>query len=80
VPATLEALDAVEGFNQGSDDWYVRRVIACVTLDGRRHEAYCYFWGGQHDIAHTPVVAANAEGYCDWKEFKKRHSHGSTHS
>jgi gamma-glutamylcyclotransferase (GGCT)/AIG2-like uncharacterized protein YtfP len=79
VSTTLEALDVVEGFNQGGADWYVRRVIECFTLDGRRHNAYSYFWGGRYDIADTPVVSANAEGFCDWKEFKTRHSHGSTH-
>jgi gamma-glutamylcyclotransferase (GGCT)/AIG2-like uncharacterized protein YtfP len=71
IPATLEVLDRVEGFNQGGPDWYVRRVIECSTLDGRRHEAYSYFWGGREDIRHTPIVAANTEGFCDWKEFKR---------
>jgi gamma-glutamylcyclotransferase (GGCT)/AIG2-like uncharacterized protein YtfP len=79
VPATLEALDKVEGFQQGGPDWYVRRLVECFTLDGRPHEAYSYFWGGRHDIAHMPVVSANGDGFCDWKEFKTRHSHGSTH-
>jgi gamma-glutamylcyclotransferase (GGCT)/AIG2-like uncharacterized protein YtfP len=76
---TLDVLDAVEGYNQGGADWYVRRVIECSTLDGRRHAGYSYFWGGRHDISATPVVSAGADGFCDWKEFKTRTTHRSPH-
>jgi gamma-glutamylcyclotransferase (GGCT)/AIG2-like uncharacterized protein YtfP len=72
MPVTLEALDAVEGFNQGGKDWYVRRQITCTTFDGRRHEAYTYYWGHGHDISHTPIVPPDADGYCDWKRMKTR--------
>jgi gamma-glutamylcyclotransferase (GGCT)/AIG2-like uncharacterized protein YtfP len=67
MPATIQALDQVEGYQQGGPDWYVRRLIVCFTLDGEQHKAYSYFWGEGDNIAHTPVVAPNAEGYCDWK-------------
>lgn len=72
VAITLAALDAVEGFNQGRPDWYVRRQITCYTLDGNAHNAHTYYWGNGHDISQTPVVPADAEGFCDWKQLKER--------
>jgi gamma-glutamylcyclotransferase (GGCT)/AIG2-like uncharacterized protein YtfP len=72
MPATIQALDAVEGYQQGGQDWYVRRLIVCYTFDGERHEAFSYFWGNGSDIAHTPIVTPEADGYCDCKKFNRR--------
>jgi len=68
--ATLAALDAVEGYNQGGRDWYVRRRIICHTFDGVGHEAFAYFWADPAAIAHTPLIPPDAEGYGDWKRYK----------
>ncbi|MBW3598682.1 MAG: gamma-glutamylcyclotransferase [Planctomycetes bacterium] len=67
VEATLAALDAVEGYNQGGADWYIRRLVPCHTFDGARHEAYAYFWADPSGIADTPLIPADPEGYRDWK-------------
>lgn len=73
LEATLLALDRVEGYNQGGPDWYVRRLIVCYTRDGRRHDAYAYFWANPATIAHLPQVPPDDEGYCDGKRQTKLH-------
>jgi gamma-glutamylcyclotransferase (GGCT)/AIG2-like uncharacterized protein YtfP len=71
VPLTLRALDEVEGYNQGGVDWYIRRIVDCQTADGRPHLAYAYFWGGQPDISHMPLIPPGPDGACDWKAYKQ---------
>src|SRR5437667_3874873 len=34
MPATLAALDEVEGYSGGTDDWYRQIMIECQTLSG----------------------------------------------
>lgn len=76
VPATLLALDAVEGYDQGGPDWYVRRTITCWTLDGVSHGAFTYYLGAGQDIQFAPIVPPDAEGNCDWKRWKANREGG----
>jgi gamma-glutamylcyclotransferase (GGCT)/AIG2-like uncharacterized protein YtfP len=63
---TLRVLDAIECFDQGGVDLYVRRVVAGATAGGEPFQAWSYFYGAPARIAHTPIVARSANGLCRW--------------
>lgn len=42
-PATIEALDRLEGYQPDGDSLYIRRVVSCQTATGNI-EAYAYFF------------------------------------
>lgn len=63
---TLETLDEIEGFGQGGKDLYVRRIVACRNLAGEPRPASTYFYGQPDDIATTPVVMPDQDGFCHW--------------
>ncbi len=41
---TLQALDAVEGFNRRSNDWFVRQAVYARTEAGQSVAAWVYFY------------------------------------
>jgi gamma-glutamylcyclotransferase (GGCT)/AIG2-like uncharacterized protein YtfP len=63
---TLRELDAIECYDQGGVDLFVRRVIECRTLDGQVHAAHAYFYGQPDKISQTPTAVPAADGYCRW--------------
>lgn len=67
LPATLEVLDAIEGYQQaGEEDWYVREVVDCTTEAGAERQAYAYFYARLSELPRFPVVLPNAAGVCGW--------------
>ena len=74
MPATLQVLDHIEGYNQGGANLYERRVIACHLETGKTVSAYTYFLA-QSDITHAlDKIAAGSDGIHRWR----RGSHSRT--
>jgi gamma-glutamylcyclotransferase (GGCT)/AIG2-like uncharacterized protein YtfP len=66
VAETLRQFDAIEGYQQGGPDLYVRRVIDCRDADGAIHQAYAYFYANPHWLLSGRRVSPNVEGLCRW--------------
>jgi gamma-glutamylcyclotransferase (GGCT)/AIG2-like uncharacterized protein YtfP len=66
MEATLRALDDVECFGVDDVDLYVRRVVACTTLDGAVVGAHCYFLADPREAERSRRVRPDARGYCQW--------------
>jgi gamma-glutamylcyclotransferase (GGCT)/AIG2-like uncharacterized protein YtfP len=64
---TLRVLDAVECFEHGGADLYVRRIVSGLTATGASFQAFAYFYGAPDRIAHTPIIASGADGLCRWQ-------------
>ncbi len=59
---TLAVLDEAEGFNQeGSPNYYVRKVVNATTTDGRNELAYAYFLGENRDRKSLRKIEASVE-------------------
>lgn len=67
IDPTLAALDAVEGYRQGRNDLYERRVVSCSQRHGGRRDGHTYFFANPHQIAGKPVIAPDPDGYCRWR-------------
>ena len=70
LEVTLAALDKIEWYGQDGDDLYIRRVVACRTLAGAAATAFTYFYAKPYDIASTPVVVADRDGFCHWTQSR----------
>lgn len=67
MPATLEVLDCVEGYNQGDANLYERRVISCRLETGTTVSAYTYFLA-QADVTHSlDKIAAGSDRIHLWR-------------
>ena len=66
VPLALKTLDAIECYDQGGVDLYVRRIIPCQTDNGETYEAFAYFYGSETAIADSPLVEPDESGICSW--------------
>lgn len=67
MPETLRVLDAIECYDQGGVDLYVRRAVQGRTASGEAFQAYAYFYGQPERIARYPVVAPDInDGLCRW--------------
>jgi gamma-glutamylcyclotransferase (GGCT)/AIG2-like uncharacterized protein YtfP len=65
MPATLAALDEVEGCQGNSDDLYRRVVVQCRTAAGDV-AAWSYFYGRGDEIARARPIPPGADGVCRW--------------
>lgn len=66
MDATLAVLDEIEWYGQDNDDLYLREIVACRTLSGEVRQAYTYRYAKPADIARSPIVLPDAEGFCRW--------------
>jgi gamma-glutamylcyclotransferase (GGCT)/AIG2-like uncharacterized protein YtfP len=66
VPETLQRLDEIEGCVEGTGDQYIRVVIDCEDENGGIHRAYAYQFARCDKMESFPIVAAGADGYCEW--------------
>jgi gamma-glutamylcyclotransferase (GGCT)/AIG2-like uncharacterized protein YtfP len=63
---TLRQFDAIEGYQQGGPDLYVRRVIDCLDESGTPHRAYAYFYANPHWLLSGRRIAPGDDGLCRW--------------
>lgn len=70
LPITLRTLDAIEGFGQGGEDLYVRRIVTCYSLAGERRDGFTYYFAHPEDIAAKPLVVPDRDGFCQWSSRK----------
>ena len=74
MPATLCALDRIEGYDQGSDNnLYVRRVVSCHVETGETVSAYTYFLAQPALTNGAPEVAAGPDGIRVWSRGTAEH-------
>ncbi len=66
VDATLSVLDEIEWYGQDDDDLYVREIVACRTLSGEERPAFTYRYAKPAEIARSPIVQPDDEGFCRW--------------
>jgi gamma-glutamylcyclotransferase (GGCT)/AIG2-like uncharacterized protein YtfP len=66
MPATLRALDDVEGFRGGAGDLYVRVRVECTTESGKVVRAYAYRYARALSAEAQPVIA-DARGMVEWR-------------
>jgi gamma-glutamylcyclotransferase (GGCT)/AIG2-like uncharacterized protein YtfP len=66
MAATLAVLDEIEWYGQDEDDLYVRVLVACRTLSGVERPAYTYRYAKPDEVATSPSVLPDAEGFCHW--------------
>ncbi len=70
LAATLDALDKIEGYNQGGEDLYVRRIVECESNESEVR-AYTYFYADETAILSARRVIPDTAGECVWKASKK---------
>lgn len=66
LAATLRQLDAIEGYQQGGPDLYVRRIITCSDNWGWSHRAYAYFFADARRLATFRRISPSPDGRCSW--------------
>jgi gamma-glutamylcyclotransferase (GGCT)/AIG2-like uncharacterized protein YtfP len=66
VAETLRQFDAIEGYQQGGPDLYVRKVIECRDDAGQTHQAFAYFYANPHWLVSGRRVAPAGDGCCQW--------------
>lgn len=66
MPETLRVLDAIECYDQGGVDLYVRKIVAGVTAAGEKFSAFAYFYGDPRRMATARRVAPDASGVSRW--------------
>jgi gamma-glutamylcyclotransferase (GGCT)/AIG2-like uncharacterized protein YtfP len=66
VAETLRQFDAIEGYQQGGPDLYVRQVVSCRDEDGQSHQAYAYFYANSHWLLSGRRMPPNDAGVCRW--------------
>jgi len=65
MPATLAALDEVEGYSGAADDWYRRTIIECRTSSGIVL-AWTYLYARTNELQDSQRIRPNANGSCQW--------------
>jgi gamma-glutamylcyclotransferase (GGCT)/AIG2-like uncharacterized protein YtfP len=69
LPLTLQILDSIEGFAQGDEDLYLRRVVECVTIAGVVRRAHTYFFAHPDQIMDQPILAHGPHGLVHWRRL-----------
>jgi len=69
MPATLAALDRVEGYAGNDDDLYRRVIVECQTSDGSTR-AWTYMLAGEAMLSAAKRILPSGRGICVWS----RHS------
>ena len=72
VAETLRQFDAIEGYQQGGPDLYVRRVIECCDEEGQTHQAYAYFYANPHWLLGGRRISRQGDGVCRWSARNQR--------
>ena len=67
MPATLEVLDCIEGYNQGGENLYQRQVISCHLETGKVVAAHVYFLAQSDRIHRMDKVTAGPGGIHLWR-------------
>lgn len=65
MSATLTALDEVEGYCGGPNDWYRREIIACQTISATQN-AWTYLYARTSELRDSQRIKPNASGACHW--------------
>ncbi len=65
MPATLAALDKIEGFYSRDDDEYRRVIIDCQTT-GEVIKAWTYLYARTSELRETRRIEPNTDGLCRW--------------
>jgi gamma-glutamylcyclotransferase (GGCT)/AIG2-like uncharacterized protein YtfP len=66
---TLTTLDRIECCNQGGVDLYVRKTIACRTLDGgEERQAHTYLYSDEAVLRRFPAVSPDGDGLVRWSK------------
>ncbi len=63
---TIRELDAIEGYQQGPVDLYVRRVVECTVADGEQVSAFAYFYASRCDLTEQHRIRKGDDGFCSW--------------
>jgi gamma-glutamylcyclotransferase (GGCT)/AIG2-like uncharacterized protein YtfP len=67
LDATLEALDEVEGYCDGPDDLYTRRIVRCRLSGGDVIDAWAYFLADVTQLATLRPLRADDDGVVRWR-------------
>lgn len=67
---TLAVLDEIECFGVDDVDLYVRRMIPCLTDDGREQQAYAYFIADPQTLQRARRVSPDERGLCHWSAVR----------
>ena len=62
-PETLESLDRLEGYQQGDDDLYIRRIVECQVGD-ETIKAHTYFFN--QPVTEYEKILPNENGIVTW--------------
>jgi gamma-glutamylcyclotransferase (GGCT)/AIG2-like uncharacterized protein YtfP len=65
LPATLAALDRIEGYRGRADDLYKRIEVRCQTTTGAM-SAWTYCFAEPHHMTATQQVRPGPDGLCRW--------------
>ncbi len=66
VADTIRELDAIEGYQQGQHDLYVRRVVECTVTNGDLVSAFAYFYASQTDLTDENRIHRGDDESCSW--------------
>lgn len=69
LPKTLDVLDEIECYGIDDVDLYVRRIVECVTSDGRVQSAHAYFLADREPLREQTPLAADDDGVCIWRRY-----------
>lgn len=73
MPVTLQVLDGIEGYNQGHENLYERRVIFCRLETGITVSAYTYFWAQANATHLLEKMTAGPDGVHLWRRGPGSH-------
>jgi gamma-glutamylcyclotransferase (GGCT)/AIG2-like uncharacterized protein YtfP len=68
LPATLAALDRIEGYSGGAGDLYRRAVIECRSDDGTV-KAWTYWYARATELETAQRVKPDKDGLCRWPDL-----------
>lgn len=65
MPATLAALDEIEGYHNRDDDEYRRVIVECV-VEKKRVTAWAYYYARTATLIDGRRMAPDHRGVCSW--------------
>lgn len=65
IPATLAALDEIEGYQGRDDDEYRRVIVECLTGE-KNTSAWAYYYARSAALTSSRRIHPNHQGICQW--------------